>query len=144
MKICIICKNSKHTLDFGKNKNSKDGLQAYCKQCSRDKDKKHYKTSIIRRRKIRQNNVNQTKKIKKTIFDFLKTHPCVDCGESNPLVLEFDHKENKILAIATMVQNKPSIKSILKEIEKCEIRCANCHRKKTAKEQNNWKLAFLI
>lgn len=57
---------------------------------------------------------------------------CVDCGESDPVVLDFDHvKGEKRRAIADMVSNYYSIKTIKDEIRKCEIRCANCHRKKT-------------
>ena len=64
---------------------------------------------------------------------------CVDCGESNPRVIDFDHiTKNKILSISNMVRN-PSfgISDIKKEVDKCVVRCSNCHRLKTAKE-NNW------
>ena len=54
---------------------------------------------------------------------------CIDCGEKNPVVLDFDHvKGNKIMCISNMVRNSYSIETIKKEIKKCEIRCANCHR----------------
>jgi hypothetical protein len=48
------------------------------------------------------------------------------------VVLDFDHvKGEKKKAIADMVSNYYSIKTIKEEMRKCEIRCANCHRKKT-------------
>lgn len=54
---------------------------------------------------------------------------CVDCGESNSIVLDFDHVTgNKISNISDMARGSYSIKSIQKEIDKCEIRCSNCHR----------------
>ena len=57
---------------------------------------------------------------------------CVDCGESNPVVLEFDHVEGKKLAnIADMVHQSYSISAIKDEIRKCEVVCANCHRVRT-------------
>lgn len=70
------------------------------------------------------------------VYEYLCTHPCVGCGESNPLVLEFDHIKEKKYAISRMISDGFNRKSIQREIEKCEVRCANCHRKKTAKDQN--------
>ena len=65
------------------------------------------------------------------MWDYLKKHPCVDCGEKNPIVLEFDHLRDKLIEVSRLVQYT-SINKVQSEIEKCEIRCANCHRRKTA------------
>ena len=73
---------------------------------------------------------------RKFVWDYLSTHPCVDCGECNPVVLEFDHvKGIKVASISSLVAMGHSIPTIQKEIEKCEVRCANCHRRKTASER---------
>lgn len=56
---------------------------------------------------------------------------CTDCGESNPIVLDFDHLKNKKYNISRMVHDGFSWKAIKKEIEKCEVVCANCHRIRT-------------
>lgn len=71
--------------------------------------------------------------IKQRLFDFLSTKACIDCGESDPIVLEFDHKNqtDKFKNISKMLSGHYSWNSLLKEINKCEIRCANCHRRKT-------------
>lgn len=62
---------------------------------------------------------------------YLAIHPCVDCGESDTIVLEFDHvRGEKIDSICKMSADSRSIDSIKKEIEKCEVRCANCHRRR--------------
>lgn len=69
------------------------------------------------------------------LLEYLTTHPCVDCSESDPIVLEFDHvKGEKIGDIKKMVDSY-SIESLKKEIEKCEVRCANCHRRMTHKRR---------
>ena len=73
------------------------------------------------------------------IWEYLSNHSCVDCGEPDPLVLEFDHLYGKEDSVCKMCMNASSIKRIQKEIEKCEIRCANCHRRKTVKNFNHWK-----
>jgi hypothetical protein len=62
-------------------------------------------------------------------------HSCVDCGESDPLVLDFDHVRGmKKRHVSRMISGGTSIETLRKEIEKCVVRCANCHRRKTARE----------
>ena len=58
---------------------------------------------------------------------------CIDCGyKKNPRALEFDHvRGKKVAAISVMVTNRVSILKIQEEIDKCEVRCANCHKIKT-------------
>jgi hypothetical protein len=63
---------------------------------------------------------------------YLLEHPCVDCGEADPVVLEFDHMRDKVKAVSVLLSNGHEWKQILAEIEKCEVRCANCHRRRTA------------
>lgn len=63
---------------------------------------------------------------------YLSEHPCVDCGESDIRVLEFDHiSDDKVANISKMVLDGLSWTTILKEIEKCEVRCKNDHARKT-------------
>jgi hypothetical protein len=63
----------------------------------------------------------------------------VDCSETNLIVLEFDHNDgvDKVKGVGYMVGNGYSWAAILKEMTKCEVRCANCHRIRTA-EQFGW------
>ena len=72
-------------------------------------------------------------KIRKKVLDFLSDRSCVDCGEKDPIVLDFDHikPDKKFKTVANMLSGHYSWKSVLSEIKKCEIRCANCHRRKT-------------
>ena len=79
-------------------------------------------------------------KIRAKVLDFLSTRSCVDCGEKDPIVLEFDHKDtaSKFKIIARMLSGHYSWKSVEQEIKKCEIRCANCHRRKTYAQFGFW------
>jgi hypothetical protein len=61
----------------------------------------------------------------------LATGRCVDCGETDPLVLEFDHVGTKRGQISTMVWNV-GLSTLEAEIAECELRCCNCHRRITA------------
>ena len=65
------------------------------------------------------------------MWDYLKNHPYVDCGEKDPVILEFDHIRDKLIAVSGLIRYA-SLNRVRTEIEKCEIRCANCHRRKTA------------
>lgn len=65
-------------------------------------------------------------------WEYLLAHPCIDCGERDPLVLEFDHRSGKCTAISDLMGDHAAWPTILAEIEKCEVRCANCHKRRTA------------
>lgn len=79
-------------------------------------------------------------KVRSRLFEFLSTQSCVDCGEKDPIVLEFDHRDpkTKFKVIAKMLSGHYSWESVRKEIEKCEVRCANCHRRKTYIQLECW------
>ena len=79
-------------------------------------------------------------RIRAQLFEFLSTKSCMDCGEKDPIVLEFDHKnpEDKFKIVGRMLSGHYSWNSVLAEIEKCDVRCANCHRRKTYRDQKSW------
>lgn len=128
-KKCSICKEEKHDTDFcWKQKNII--RESKCRACKSAQSKLRYKTYKPTQRVLES---MRKKEMRQFLIDYKSKNPCVDCGEANPLVLEFDHisKNNKSYTIATMHGNSKS--KVLKEIEKCEMRCANCHAIKTAK-----------
>ncbi|HUQ41396.1 MAG TPA: hypothetical protein VM052_02730 [Candidatus Limnocylindrales bacterium] len=68
----------------------------------------------------------------------MRTHPCIDCGETDSLLLDFDHRagEEKLDDVSRLIGRRAS--SIVKtEIDKCDVRCVSCHRRKTA-QQFGW------
>jgi L-lysine 2,3-aminomutase len=71
------------------------------------------------------------KQYKKRLAEIKQASGCVDCGEKNPIVLDFDHLNDKKYNISRMIHDGFSWKAILKEIKKCEVVCANCHRLRT-------------
>lgn len=57
--------------------------------------------------------------------------PCADCGNSYPYyVMDFDHLEDKVENVSSLSATG-RIGALKREIEKCEIVCTNCHRKRT-------------
>lgn len=70
---------------------------------------------------------------------YLMAHPCVDCGENDPIVLDFDHRDPalKFKKISDLVSEIRSWESLITEISKCDVRCANCHRRKTYRDKDH-------
>jgi hypothetical protein len=64
------------------------------------------------------------------IWSIKAKSPCVKCGNDNPIVIEFHHRDRaqKEITASHMVQNKYSNERILAELRKCDPVCANCHR----------------
>lgn len=74
------------------------------------------------------------------VLNYLATHFCETCGESDMRVLEFHHvRGEKYKAVAYMVSGGYSVERIQEEIDKCQILCANCHRKITVEERGWFK-----
>ena len=71
---------------------------------------------------------------------YLETHPCVDCGQSDPAVLEFDHIDEKTATVSQLKWASAPLEKIMSEIERCEVRCVNCHMRRTA-QQFGWRKA---
>ena len=61
----------------------------------------------------------------------LEASGCVDCGESNILALEFDHLRDKLFNVPRGIYDEYSVAKMQREIRKCEVVCANCHRRRT-------------
>ncbi len=143
-KVCSRCKILLTETEF--NWKYKDKRRSsYCKSCSRLYCRSHYKNNrlyYLEKAKLR-NRIVKNSHIE-FIAHYLQSHPCVDCGESDILVLEFDHRErdNKISEVGLIMKKRNSLEKLKEEIAKCDVRCANCHRRKTEKESNSWKLRY--
>ena len=109
------------------------------KEKQREYAKRHYeknKEAMKARAKSFDNEV-AIPRIKRLILEHLKANPCVDCPENDPIVLEFDHRngEEKLFCIGEAASKKIGVKKLMVEIAKCDVRCANCHRRKTYRER---------
>ncbi len=139
MKKCCKCKLEK-TIDFFNFKDKTLGIRHNaCKICTRLEVKKHYynnKSYYLRKAKNR-NNFNRNENTR-YILNYFLTHPCIDCGEKDPVVLEFDHTRDKKFNVS-LIKRDQVLTKVIKEIEKCVVRCSNCHKKKTAKEYGWYK-----
>ena len=124
----------KPTSDFAWRRRAREQRDNMCRACRAAYKRAHYERN-------RQRYVDQARSRKQTLalertaylLALFEEHPCVDCGEHDPIVLEFDHlvAADKVFDIGHSLPYR-SWASILREIEKCEVVCANCHRRRTA------------
>jgi hypothetical protein len=128
----VVCKNCGPLPVSCFYKHSNGGYQSLCKQCKRTYNSQNYKKNkgLIVLRVMKRNELNR-KLIRANIVDYLATHPCVKCGEKDMVVLDFHHivPSQKRMPVSIMVSRSFSWGTVLKEIKKCEVLCANCHRR---------------
>lgn len=115
-----------------------------CKDCKKEYRDLHYKNNKqYYKDNARKYTIKKRVEHRQALGEYLKTHPCVDCGEEDPTVLTFDHvRGKKKYNISDMIQTSYSWDTILKEIKKCDVRCHNCHMRRTAKRAG-WKNLYL-
>jgi hypothetical protein len=106
LKTCRKCGRTLPLECFSPNKSHKDGLSHHCKECRSEYFKEQYLCG------------------KRTV-DTYKTH-CAKCGCARPYVLTFHHIDYRTKSFEISGARR-SIKSIVKEIEKCICLCHNCH-----------------
>lgn len=132
MKTCSSCKQSKPLTDFNYKIKTKGTLQYHCRDCSRMYVKHHYlKNREYYLLKASKRNARIRKQVRDYIINYLNSHQCIDCGEKDPNVLEFDHIKTKNFLVNHNGRDR-SLEAVIEEIKICEVRCANCHRRKTA------------
>jgi len=130
---CGACKKRKELREFAWRRREKGQRDNYCRGCRAEYKQRHYaankqryiSNAARRRTRVLEENLDR-------LIEFLAAHPCVDCGETDPLVLEFDHIGDKSFMIAKAVRERPWA-SIEREIAEREVVCANCHRRRTAR-----------
>ena len=111
-------------------KDSKDQKEAVRRHYLKNKEE-------IKARSFKRNKVQRVRN-REFVKSIKEISECIDCGENNPLVLDFDHvKGEKIMAISNMSNKAYGIDTISKEMDKCEVRCANCHRIITEKRRDD-------
>lgn len=111
-----------------------------CKTCH-SKSVKIARTSDLNKYKETQkrNRRNVTLRNMRLIVKYLNSHPCVDCGETDWLVLQFDHVRGKKSFNISYRIGSYKWETIKAEIAKCDVRCANCHSIQTILRGNQLK-----
>jgi hypothetical protein len=134
VKFCPSCKQDKPIIEFAKNIVKKDGLQTECRPCVKSRSAARYQ--LTKREHLDSNRALRNRN-RQAVYDYLLTHPCVDCGLVDPIVLTFDHVRGKKRGnVSDMIRLSWGLETIFAEIAKCEVRCFNCHMKKDSRRYN--------
>ncbi len=140
-KICSGCGEERDAKqDFRWRYKDRGIRQVRCKYCQAESNKTHYQNNkqiYLERALTRNARVNTENK--QRLYTYLSSHPCVDCGQTDVRVLEFDHVQGNKSANITRMLNGAPWSAIAAEIAKCEVRCANCHRIKTLERGKWWR-----
>ena len=130
---CSRCKTEKLDEEFAWRRRARGQRDTYCRPCRAEYKQEHYRANKQRYiASARQRKIALLEERTQYLVAFLREHPCVDCGEDDPVVLEFDHLRDKKFSISEGLQGR-RWQDVLDEIAKCEVVCANCHRRRTAK-----------
>ncbi|HVF27809.1 MAG TPA: hypothetical protein VM943_06200 [Pyrinomonadaceae bacterium] len=140
-RVCSRCGITSDEGNFAFRSKTKGTRHSYCLPCGREFSTSHYSNNVryyVKKARVRRDNFRREINIR--LYDYLEKHPCVDCGESDPVVLEFDHvRGEKSFNVSEMGWMVLTWDAMLKEIAKCDVRCANCHRRKTAGQRRTYK-----
>ncbi len=81
---------------------------------------------------------------RRILWDWMIDHPCMDCGEEDPIVLTFDHRDpsKKLDDVAKIANRGCGVEKLQAEIVKCDVVCHNCHTKRSAIMFGNWRLDY--
>lgn len=117
-----------------------------CKACGIEKGITKFTKSKYKKKIYRNYTCKKCIGIRKTerrhalaewLIDYKSGLVCKECGESRWYILDFHHRDpsTKLRDVCIMVTHLYSKKMILKEIAKCDVLCANCHREQRHKEK---------
>jgi hypothetical protein len=135
VRICRGCGLSKRLDEFNVRSKQKSDRTTLCRSCTAAYQHDWYvanRDRLIAAARTRGDVVSAENR--RRLCEYLASHPCVDCGQTDPVVLEFDHLSDKRENVSLMVSNGFAWATIELEISKCEVRCVNCHLRKTARE----------
>lgn len=91
-----------------------------------------YHLGVGQREKTVARNRDKRNLIRKYYQEVKQSSVCADCKEDYPYwMMDFDHLEGKDFGVASFQGKTASLEAVKKEIEKCDVVCANCHRNRT-------------
>ena len=135
--VCTECGQDLPLTEFNYKDRQRGKLHHFCRRCSRAYFRNYYaqhRAVLVLRSKHK--NAAERYRNQERVREYLRTHPCVDCGEADPVVLQFDHQDpaSKSSNVGELLRRRASWGKIQAEIDKCDVRCANDHQRRTASQ----------
>ena len=135
-RVCSKCGIEKDIEEFPLRSQFTERRQSYCKGCKSIMHADWYQRhKDYQKANARKHTAGYRDALREYLWNYLLTHPCEQCGEKDPVVLEFHHMYGKDMAISEMITRITRIEKLEEELKKCMVLCSNCHRRLTAKER---------
>jgi hypothetical protein len=135
-RVCTKCNLEKDIEQFPLRNRFTERRQSYCVDCRSEYGKQWYeKNKDYQIANARKHSTEYRDIIREYLYEYLQTHPCQMCGESDPVVLEFHHNHSKDMAISEMVTRITNLDRLKAELQKTTVLCSNCHRRLNAQER---------
>lgn len=127
-KVCSKCRTLKPVAEFNFKYRASGVRHSYCRDCGKELTRSHYKR---RKRLYLERNLRAYAERRQLVVE-AKSRPCADCGIEYPYyVMDFDHLNGASKLFSLNSVHRVTKKAILREIAKCDVVCANCHRERT-------------
>ena len=119
MKKCDVCRLEKDDEEFAWRWKQLGIRGDTCRECKKEYNKEYFKGPARERhlQQVKERKEAVREMAKEYVYQYLLTHPCSQCGESAPRVLEFHHEHSKEYSVSVMVNNGYPIKKIQAEID---------------------------
>jgi copper oxidase (laccase) domain-containing protein len=103
-------------------------------------ERKAYGAAYYQKHKVeaRSKQKSQREHIRRLVQEHKERAGCMDCKQMHPYyVLDFDHRDGmtKVDGVCGLVKSGCSLEVVMKEVQKCDVVCANCHRIRTHQRQ---------
>jgi hypothetical protein len=139
---CTRCREAKSPAAFPPVRRGEPRLQTWCRPCFAEVNARNYRRDHERQKaRLRRNVESNRAHNRSRVIAYLSQHPCVDCREADIVVLEFDHHRDKAADVSKLVNSGATWARVQAEIDKCDVRCANCHRRKTEDRRSHARAA---
>ncbi len=109
-RVCTTCQRELPISEFykcGKTTNGKVRYSHECKECRKQREKQRYRDLSAEFKSYRQR--------------------CIHCGNDKWYLIEFHHREPSQKEFTVSQWRKHNRSEFLKEVEKCDPLCKNCH-----------------
>jgi hypothetical protein len=127
-KQCSKCGLLKPVGEFNFRYRDRGVRHGYCRECGKELTRSHYRR---KKRSYLTRNLRAYAERRQIILE-AKSRPCADCGVQYPYyVMDFDHRDGRLKELPLNSVHRVTKRAILREIEKCGVACANCHRERT-------------
>lgn len=127
-KRCSRCGHTKLVTEFNFKQRAARVRHSYCRECGKQLTRRHY----ARNKRAYLDRNARTYLRHRELIRAAKSRPCADCGVQYPYyVMDFDHRVGEVKVFGMNSVSRKTVREILREIEKCDVVCANCHRERT-------------